>query len=73
MEEYEVKKQENLKKIEQFQTKSKKEVEKNMEVGGIRDKVLIGMLGILWFGMVIYTNYTDAFKRKGEEVVIKEI
>jgi hypothetical protein len=29
--------------------------------GGVRDKLLIGVFGLLWMGMVVYSNYTDMF------------
>ena len=36
-------------------------------LGGLRDKLLIGVLGILWFGIVVYSNYTDMFRSKEEK------
>ena len=28
---------------------------------GVRDKLLIGVFGLLWIGMVVYSNYTNMF------------
>jgi hypothetical protein len=36
-------------------------------LGGLRDKLLIGVLGLLWFGLVVYSNYTDMFRVKTEK------
>lgn len=43
-------------------------MEKEMGVfGGLRDKLFIGVLGLIWIGLVLYSNYTDMFRAKPEE------
>ena len=39
---------------------NQKKLEENM-IGGLRDKLLIGVIGLLWIGMVVYSNFSDKF------------
>jgi hypothetical protein len=43
------------------------------DIGSVRDKVLMGVLGLLWFSLVLYSNYTQIVaKDTPKETVLLE-
>lgn len=80
MADYEKKKKENSEQFEVYKQQQEtriieenaKKIEDNM-FSGMRDKILIGAFGLVWLGMVVYSNYTDMFKPpKVAEPILQE-
>ena len=72
MAEFEKKKKtnnDNFEKFKQQQESKEKLIKQSTEkvemdmFGGLRDKLIIGVIGVLWVSLVFYSNYTDMFSR----------